>query len=52
VQLIAADVEGVDAPCAARNQDLREAAGRGADVETDATKRMSAAASFTPPRDT
>ena len=35
MQLIAADVDRVDAPRAAQNQDFGEAAGRGADVEAD-----------------
>ena len=36
MKLIAADVDGVDAPRAAHKQDFGEAAGRGADVEADA----------------
>src|SRR4051812_8949748 len=40
VQLVAAAVEGVDAARPAREQDLREAAGRGADVEADAALRI------------
>ncbi len=36
MQLAAPDVDRVDAPRAAREQHLGEAAGRGADVETDA----------------
>ena len=36
MQLAAPDVHGIDSPCAARQQDLGESAGRGADIETDA----------------
>ena len=40
MQLIAADIDRVDAPRAAREQDLGEAAGRGADVEADAIRHV------------
>src|SRR5580700_6479903 len=40
MQLIAADVDGVDAACAAQCQNLGEAAGRGADVEADAPRHV------------
>src|SRR5712691_2227625 len=40
MQLAATDVDRVDAPGSAGEQDLREAAGRGADVETDAARRI------------
>ena len=40
VQLVAAAVEGVDAPRPAREEDLREPAGRGADVEADAALQI------------
>ncbi len=36
-QLAVADIDRVDARCAPREQDLREAAGRGADIEGDNT---------------
>ena len=55
-ELPAADVDGVDAARAALEQDVGEAAGRGADVEADAArpdrspKASSAAASLCPPR--
>ena len=58
VQLPAADIDRIDPLRAALEQHLREAAGRGADVEADAAlsdrsaKWSSAAASFTPPRET
>ncbi len=38
MQLVAADVDREDAARAAREQDLGEAAGRGADIEADATR--------------
>ena len=40
MQLIAADVDRVDAPRAAQNQNFGEAAGRGADVEADAPRHV------------
>ena len=40
VQLPASDVDRIDAPRAAREQHLGEAAGRGADVEADAAGRI------------
>ncbi len=40
MQLAASDVDGVDAPGAALEQHLREAAGRRADVEADAPARI------------
>jgi len=40
VELAAADVDGVDAQGAARQQDLGESAGRGADVEADPARRV------------
>ena len=39
VKLVAAAIERVDAPRPAREQDLRETAGRGADVEADALEQ-------------
>ena len=39
MQLTAADIDGIDAARAAREQHLGEAAGRGADVEADAAAR-------------
>src|SRR5580658_9117352 len=40
MHLIAADVDRVDALCAAQYQDFAEAAGRGADVEADAPRHV------------
>ena len=56
-KLAVADIDGKDAGRAAREQHLREAAGRGADVEADVAldierKCSSAPASLTPPRET
>ena len=42
VQLPAADIDRVDAPGAALQQHLREAAGRGADIEADHAARIEA----------
>ena len=38
MQLAAADIDGIDVPGAACEQHLGEAAGRGADVETDVAR--------------
>ena len=35
MQLVAADVDGIDALCSMLEQDLGKSAGRGTDVETD-----------------
>ena len=56
IELSVADVDGDDLRRAAREQDIGEASGRGADVEADeargsSAKASSAAASLTPPRD-
>ena len=42
VQLTAPDIDRVDAPRTAREQHLGEAAGRGADIEADAARRIEA----------
>ena len=42
MQLAAPDIDGIDAPRAAREQHLGEAAGRGADIEADAARRIDA----------
>ena len=42
MQLPMPDIDRVDAPCAAREQHLGEAAGRGADIEADAASRIEA----------
>ena len=39
MQLVAADIDRVDPPGAAREQHFGESAGRGADIETDASAR-------------
>src|ERR1700716_4583650 len=40
MQLVAADIHGVDPAGAAREQDFGEPAGRSADIETDAPARV------------
>ena len=40
MQLVAADIHGVDPAGAAREQDFGESAGRSADIETDAPARV------------
>ena len=42
MQLVAPDVDRVEAPRPAREQDLAEAAGRGADIDPDAARRIEA----------
>jgi hypothetical protein len=42
MKLLVPHVDGVNLPCAAREQHIREAAGGGADIETDASRGIEA----------